>query len=407
MKGMKGILRGMRDKLIQLLLRDRAAGWAAPMRMIRLLLGWRGMKPALGECRSILVVRPDEIGDVVLTSSFFRNLRRSAPAARITALTGLSSRPILEGCPYVDEVLGLPFGRVTTLRERIRQVSTVLRLRRGRFVRGFDVVLMPRVDADWYSAELIAHLMVGRGVVLMNSAGFIYSIHQPRENPGLVDLRYVAEFPESEVLAGLRFLEWCGGSVGSPELEFWESEADKAFAEQWWGREFPTHRRLVFHAPGSRSVLRRWPRGRSRELVEKLLASTDFAVVAVGGPQDDWVEEELRLIGHPRFRMEFGTFTLGQLGALIRVGGYFVGGDSGPMHIAAAVGAHTVGIFGPGSEMRFRPWGRRAQVVSRRLPCSPDGSKSFEAQCQKCIHEENRCLTEVSADSVIDLVREL
>jgi ADP-heptose:LPS heptosyltransferase len=145
--------------------------------------------------------------------------------------------------------------------------------------------------------------------------------------------------------------------------------------------------------------------GRSHEFILQLLADTDFEVIVIGGPGEEWVRNEISSINNPRIRFAFNAFNLTKLGAVIQQCGYFVGGDSGPMHIAAAVGAKVVGIFGYASETRFRPWSEKAEVVSLRYHCSPDQRGTYEANCQKCIYPENRCLTELSVDKVMSEIQ--
>lgn len=394
-------MRALKNAVLKRLGSQRLAVCCAPLRMIRNLLGWRRVKPGLADCRRILVVRPDEIGDVVLTSPFFRNLRSSAPHAHITVATNETCRPLLENCPHVDEVYSLPFKPSLEAAHRARLVIAAIKLKWSRLWRGFDLVLLPRVDADWYNAELAAHLLAGRGTVAMNTAGFISWSLRPPESLHLADARHVAETPQSDSRANLQFLHWCGGQVDVGVLEYWCTESDEQVVRKWL-EDFPrSGSAIVFHPPGSHSALRRWASGRSRQLVQRLLDATDCSVIVVGGPIDAWLETEFAGMEHPRLRVAAGRFTLPQLGCLIRQCGYFVGGDSGPMHIAAAVGARTVGIFGPGSEVRFKPWSDRSAVVSLRYDCSPDKKQTYEACCQQCIHPENRCLTELSADRVL------
>jgi ADP-heptose:LPS heptosyltransferase len=205
-------------------------------------------------------------------------------------------------------------------------------------------------------------------------------------------------------LTNLHYLRWCGGTVEDDYLEFWDTESELLSVYKWLEASLPGRKAIVFHPPGSRAALRRWPQGRCRNLVAEILARTPYAVVVVGGPQDGWIVEEFSGFLHPRLKVATGTFTLTQLGALIRLCGYFVGGDSGPMHIAAAVGAKTIGIFGPGSELRFGPWGCNSCVVSTRRSCTPDQKRTFEACCYLCCHATNLCMEDVSADTVLSVM---
>lgn len=343
-----------------------------------------------------------------MTSPFFRNLRKAAPQAKIIALTNTTCSVLLEHCPFIDEVHSLPF-RPTVDRQVIgRVIAKALKLRWSCFPCGFDLVLLPRPDADWYGSELAARVLVGSGAVVSNSADFIkwskWSINPP-QSPGLADVRCELKTPQSDVLSNLELLNMLGADVADNELEFWSSAEDRAFAANCLANGNAERRKMVFHPPSGRSLLKRWPAGRSRDLLEKLVEETDFEVIVVGGDQDHWVREELEGCDKARIRLAFDAFTLPQLGEVIRECGYFVGGDSGPMHIAAAVGAKVVGIFGYASEMRFRPWSDAARVVSLRYHCSPDVRQSYEPNCQSCIYPENRCLTELSAQAVFEEVR--
>jgi len=270
--------------------------------------------------------------------------------------------------------------------------------------KGFDLVLLPRVDGDWYNAELVAHILAGHGAVVMNSASFIHWTNHPPKPLELADVCFAVSAPKNEVSSNLEFLERCGGSVETNHLEMWITEKYLTAAKKWLSEYVPGERKLVFHPPGGRSRLRRWPSGRNREFVEKLLNATDFSVIVGGGPEDEYCRQEFVSWQHPRLKVALNEFSLNEFAALIKICGYFVGGDSGPMHIAAAVGANTIGIFGPGSEARFRPYSPLSTVLTRREACSPDKVKTFEACCQKCVFDENRCLNELSEDRVLDEV---
>lgn len=388
--------------LLELAGTTRRARWGAPVRMLKRWAGIRPRRVPLEGCASILVVRPDGIGDVVMMSPFWRQLRASAPGARIVVLTNKTCRSLLEHCPYVDEVWSLPFQAASNDRHRSRLALAAMKLKLSRCFRGFDLVLLPRADADWYDSELVAHLLTGRGAVLMNSAAFVRWTIKPPQDPALADTRHHVQTAQSEVLSNLEFLRFCGSELqGGSELEFWSSAADEAFAEQWFARLDSKRPKLVFHPPSGRSPLKKWPVGRSREFLSKLVAATDFEVIVVGGRQDRWALDELASMQGDRVHLALDRFSTQQLGVVIRRSGYFVGGDSGPMHIAAAVDARVVGIFGYASELRFRPRSDRVHIVSLRLPCSPDQRGTLEANCMSCAHGVNRCLDELTADQVL------
>lgn len=387
---------------------ERLVGWmCAPVRTARRVFGIQPEWRPLERCRRILVIRPDEIGDVVLTSAFLRELRAAAPRAEISLCVKPACVPLVELCPYVDRVWSLPFRVVLQPKERAPLVWAVLKRKLANIGRGFDAVFLPRVDADACSAELAAHLLTGSGSVVMNSASFIsWSVALPRSEP-LADRHHLIRQPQHEVLSNSEFLESCGAKPVRDYLEFWFSQDDTKAAESWLSSNSVSGRSIVFHPPGGHSVLRRWPAGKSRELAEAMAAQTEAVVVVVGGPADGWLRDEFSGLDRDKIKIALNTFTLRQLGALIKSCGYFVGGDSGPMHVAASVGAKVVGIFGPGSEIRFKPWSPKSRVVSLRYRCAPDSRFTFEACCQSCIYSENKCLTELSVEKVMAATKEM
>lgn len=394
----------LKNKVASALGDSRKVKWLAPLRTMRSKFGRRRRPLPVNRCKKILVIRPDEIGDVVMTSPFFRGLREAAPQAKIIALTNPICKKLLDHCPFVDEVHSLPFRPTTEQRVIGKVVAHALKLRWGRFFFGFDLVLLPRPDADWYGAELAAHVLAGRGAIATNSASFITWSKDPPRSPRLSEVCYKAHDPQSDVLTNLEFLKSFGVHAERNNLQVWWGTEDTKFAEKWLSTNMFAGPVMVFHPPGGNSVLRRWAPGRSREFVEKVLAEKKFSVVVIGGPVDEWARAEFSGPLHPKLKLALSEFTLGQLCALIEKCGYFVGGDSGPMHIAAATRAKVVGLLGPGSETRFSPWSRNAKVVSLRYPCSPDRRQTFEACCQTCIFSENRCLSELSAAAVFEQV---
>src|SRR5262245_56158794 len=91
-------------KIISFPMSETVLGWAAPLRTLRQIRGWKLRPVPLAQARKILVLRPDEIGDVVLTTAFLRELRHAAPHARIDLIVKHECRELVEHCPYVNAV---------------------------------------------------------------------------------------------------------------------------------------------------------------------------------------------------------------------------------------------------------------------------------------------------------------
>lgn len=402
--------KSLKRRLARVLARAQLACWAVPLRTLRQMSGLRPPVVPLGEAGNILVIRPDEIGDVVLTSPFLRELRRAAPSAHIALLVKTACRELVVHCPYVDAVHALNFAPDGSDGYRVHLRWSAWRLRWSRVPRrGFDLVLLPRRDADWYDAEFVGHLLAGHGVLLVHRDRVVKNCSPSPPDPPFAFEPYSNPHIEHEVLHNLRFLRWCGvPGATDPRLEVWLTDTDRIFARSWLDRHLPCSAPLVvLHPSGGRSPLKQWPHEKFRALLIQLLTEKSCNFLVLGGKEENWIAKEFSCVVSQRTAIAVGEFTLRQLCAILEEAELFVGGDSGPMHLAAAVGTPVIAILGSTSEVRFRPWGSYSQVVSRRYACSPDSLATFENRCQLCRYPEPRCLTELSVESVLAEARAL
>jgi hypothetical protein len=222
---------------------------AMRLRTLRQIYGWQVHPVPLAQARKILVLRPDEIGDVVLTTAFLRELRRAAPQAHIELIVKRACRELVEHCPYVNAVHAFDFS--SDNRRRLRLCWGAWRLRLNRRVpTDFDLVLLPRRGPDIYDSVFLGHLLGGKGAILAHreSAEQAASDGQRWLPQGLAS--YTNRHVEHEVLHNLRFLQWCGATeAGSHDLELWSADADQEFARAWLDRHFASNRPLLPSAP--------------------------------------------------------------------------------------------------------------------------------------------------------------
>ena len=121
----------------------------------RIFCGRAEHRIALAEAQFILVIRPDEIGDIVLTIPFLRELRRAAPRARIALVVNATCYELVEHSPYADAVYALNFKQYGGKLYCLRLTLAALQLRWSRLRRWkFDLVLLPRRGPDNYRSEL-------------------------------------------------------------------------------------------------------------------------------------------------------------------------------------------------------------------------------------------------------------
>jgi ADP-heptose:LPS heptosyltransferase len=160
-------------------------------------------------------------------------------------------------------------------------------------------------------------------------------------------------------------------------------------------------RLLVVHAGGGREI-KQWNLDRFADVINRLAASHHPAVVLSGSAEDrplvDTVKASLRsgvacvdLVG----RVDLVT-----LAAVLERAALLITGDTGPMHLAAALGVPTVAIFGPSDPARWGPFSERARVVRVSIPCSPcNRIRRPPARCRGHVPD---CLAAISADAVYD-----
>lgn len=332
-----------------------------------------------GEIREVLAVRASRLGDLLMTTPALRAFRESFPSTRLTVLTNPYSADLLRGNPDIDEVL-LFGGRERALSERAgRRLAESIR---GRF--DLLLALRPRRTlSDFARAAGIPALFPG------GDQGEDRSVHVVQQG-----------FDRLAAL-GLR------GQPGPLRLHLDESACDAKLST------YDLPERFVHLHPGCdetyrwrirRGVRRRiWPTERWIELIEALHLELDLPCVLTSGSdvEGHWTKSIASACSqteaHPRLVHRPGLRELARISqraiACVTV-------DTGPLHIACAVGSHLVGLYGPSPRAYTGPWdpSGRATVLSRALPCMPCQGKSVH--CPR-----NVCMEEISARDVLEQVK--
>ena len=332
--------------------------------------------------RRVLVIKLSALGDVLLATPTWRELRHAYPQGHIAALTSPAFAPILLRCPHVDEVI--TYDR----RERDRGPAGLWRIGAQLRRQAFDVVvdLQNNRVSRWLSVLSAAPVRAGFRRGFWN--GLLS--HPVRLTP---DLR-------APVAQQFRLLERIGVRPQSSHLEFWirsEEEARiAAFLEANWLA--PTETLAGVHVGGSqRWRTKRWDPARFGAVCDRL-ARQGVRTVLVGGPSERETAERLLQRVQSRPINAVGRTTLGELAALLRRCDVLVAADSAPLHLAAAVGTPVVALFGPTDPSRHLPSGARVQVLFKDLPCSP---------CYRPTCEHVSCLRQIRVEEVLMAVQHL
>ena len=348
----------------------------------------------LARVESVLVVRTDEIGDVVLTTPFLRELRRNLPDAWITLVVKPAVRALMETCPYVDEVLAfsvkigkrsLPFGKYLLLPKFAY---------RHLWRRRFDIALSPRWDTDSFHATWLMYLSgapwrVGFSERTDPDKSYYNHNYDRLRTHSLDDATL-----KHEVERDLDLLRFIGARVEEDGLEIWLQPDDVAHARQVLkDRAVLASDLKVALVPGALRARKVWPRENYAELVRWLRNAFGARILLIGGADEAALGEALHAELGDGVINQIGKTTLRQAAALLQQCDLYVGNDTGPMHIAAALGLPTVEISchpRPGSprhahsSLRFGPWKVPCAVVQPEQPLPPCRI-SCEADHAHCI----------------------
>jgi ADP-heptose:LPS heptosyltransferase len=300
------------------------------------------------------ILMTDGVGDVVCASGMVADIRRAWPNAYVCAITRSDTvRPLLRGPSRVDSFIrydpveGNTPGRVWRLVRCLRQQ------RLDAFVVATDI---DSRKAPCLALATGARTRVGEAASLLAR---LYTRSTPRNSR------------QHKVLSNREIVRLLGIDATSPPCVDAADEdmakVTQLLADRGINDPIPV---LAVH-PGSSEALKhkRWPLDRFASLLSAV-AETGVRTVLVGAGQEVAICEQLAARLSPHAISMAGQLSLSQTAALLKLSFAAVGGDSGLMHLAAALGTPTIALFGPTDERRTAPFGAR-RVLTAELPCRP------------------------------------
>jgi len=370
------------------------------------------------DAEKVLVVRLDEIGDVVMTSPFLRELRRNLPGAWITLVVKPSLVNLVELCPYVNEVLAYESIRKVyafgLLRQHWRDIKSAIAFTFSRR-QVYDLAIVPRWDADYYNATYLAYFSGAPWRI-----GYSESVteHKRMNNKGY-DLFYTHLVDQStnedvkhEVERNLGLIKYMGGTVQDSSEELWLSNEDEAYARSVLGAEERIEGNLMYaFGIGAGAEKRKWDISNYISLGRWLIDEYKIRLLVLGGKGEVHLGEMIKKeLGDDVIEM-VGRTTIRQAGALLKKCKMYVGNDSGLMHIAAAaripvieISCHTSDgkISHYNSPARFGPWGVPNIVIQPEKAIHPciDSCEEFKPHCISSITIES------VKQSIVDLIND-
>ena len=339
----------------------------------------------------ILIIKPSSLGDVVHALPVLAVLRRVHADAHIAWLVNDSLAPLLEGHPLLDEVIRFDrdrFGRMwrnpRVFFEFWRFVADIRRRR-------FDLV----IDLQGLIRSGLLCLFSGAE----QRAGFA----EAREGARLFYSRRVrcADSAEHAVDKNLAVVRALGLPIDQPEFPLGLRAAERDEAEellaQVAGERVESFTAVI---PGARWESKLWPAEKIAALIDRIHAASLARCVLLGAPDERDFAERVLAACQSNVIDLVGRTSLRQLAALLDLAERVVCHDTGPLHIAAALGKPTVAIFGPTNPARTGPYSDAARVVAHPLGCAP---------CYRrvCPYGHQNCRRPLEVETVLAEVRSL
>jgi heptosyltransferase-3 len=339
----------------------------------------------LGECGRALVIKLRHHGDVLLAAPVLSALK--ARGVEVDALVYEDTAPMLQGHPSLSRLhlVGRKWKAEGSLSRLWKERRLFGELKDRRY--GLVVHLSEQPRGAWLARTLgarysVAPKMPDRGAFWARSFTHLFPIAPRRHmvEVNLDALRRIGVQPD----AAERKVDFVPGAEAEKKVQ---ALVDGAF---------------IHVHPASRWRFKCWPAQKNAELVDRLAADGHRVVISAAPDPDEiaLIDEILGMAKSKPLNLA-GRLSIKELGALAGRAALFVGVDSMPMHLAAAMGTPTVALFGPSGESEWGPWNVAHRVVHSAHSCRPCGLDGCGGG------KVSDCLTVLSVDAVHAAAREL
>lgn len=337
--------------------------------------------------RRILLVRTDRVGDVVLSTPAIASLRRAYPHAYVAMVTSPAARPAVENNPFLDEAIA--FDKKGPHKGLLGMWRFAWFLRKKKF--DVAIVLHPTRRAHlfvWLAG-------IPRRIGYRRKMGFLLTDR-------LIHDKQLGEKHEMEYVLDMLRQLGIEPSKARPVIDFGPQAS--AWVSGLLEREgISQQESLLAMHPAASCPSKMWPAERFAEVADTLAQKHGFTVVIVAGPADSAVADAV--VGRMRSKALnlAGKTSLMQLAALLARCRLFISNDSGPVHIASAVGTPVISIFGRNqkglSPTRWGPVGPHDRFLHKEVGCAV----CLAHRCAKGF----ACLKAIGTDEVIESAEEV
>ena len=324
---------------------------------------------------TLLIVRLGSLGDIIHAVPAAAALRRAFPAASIDWLVDARHRDLLDLVPVINRRISVNTSSARSL------TSVVGDLRRARYDAALDLqgLLKSGVLARLSGASRV--IGFPSDLLREKAARFFYTETAGDTAPHVID-------------KNLSMLKAVG--VRMPDVEFpLEDRRPQTAADARSRLGIATGQRFAILNPGAAWPNKRWPPVYFAEVSRELAKRHGLRSLVLWGPGEEQIAQAVVAASDNTAAASPAT-TIADLISLVKAAALMISGDTGPMHIAGAVGTPLVGIFGPTDPQRNGPWAEDDRVVSRYRSCGCH----YQRQCRI----SGWCLLDISPREVMDLV---
>jgi len=331
----------------------------------------------------ILILKPSSLGDVVQALPVLRLLKRHLPTSEIIWWIDTNLAPLLEGDPDLAGIVRFERHRWAAPRNWPEMLRSVRWLRAQHFDWVIDLQCLVRSGAFAWLAN--GKFLIGLDEIREGARGFYdLAVRRASFHTHAVDW-YLAVLPYLGVPVHNHF-QWL------PE----RPQVAEGVKSKWQ----TGHARWIAIQPGARWPNKRWPVEYFAELVRRLAPKfSDARFAVLGGAEDKPLGGIISRVEPERCFNLCGQTSLPEMIEWLRLCELMITNDTGPMHVAAALGKPLVALFGPTDPRRTGPYHQLKSVLRIELPCSP----CLKSHCH--YEKRNECLNALSPAAVFEFTR--
>ncbi|HEY8099548.1 MAG TPA: glycosyltransferase family 9 protein [Burkholderiaceae bacterium] len=345
------------------------------------------------QAKNVLCVRLDYLGDVLMCTPAMRAVKQSASGRLVTLL---SSKSGVAAFPFIPEIDGVIEYAAPWMKSSAPHSATM------------DMEFIQSLQSHAFDAAIIftsysqSALPAAQMCYL---AGIPIRLAHCRENPYQLLTNWIAETEPQEIVRHevrrqLDLVESVGWKTAEEKLSFSVRDSDVDWMrDRLHAMGIDLKQPWIMMHPGATAASRRYPAGHWTQVIQTLTGNCGYAVVLTGDASEAAMIEEIRVASGSIAHSLAGELDLGKLGAAISLASIVISNNTGPAHMASAIGTPLVDLYAL-TNPQHTPWQVESRVLFHDVPCR---------FCYKsiCPQEHHDCLSKVKPAQVVEAAQSL